>query len=59
MSLADLSEKTGLTKSYLSKIERGERRGSAKSARVIADALGVDVNYITEGNAYQYERESA
>lgn len=59
MSLADLSEKTGLTKSYLSKIERGERRGSAKSARVIADALGVDVSYIIEGNMDLYERESA
>lgn len=46
-SLTDLAENTGLTKSYLSKIERGLRQGSPRSAKVIADALGVYVDDIT------------
>lgn len=46
-SLTDLAENTGLTKSYLSKIERGLRQGSPRSAKVIADALGVYVEDIT------------
>lgn len=56
LSLSDLAEKTGLTKSYLSKIERGSRRGSPHSAKVIADALGVDVEDIA---TIEVERESA
>lgn len=46
-SLTDLAENTGLTKSYLSKIERGLRQGSPRSAKAIADALGVYVDDIT------------
>lgn len=40
MSLEVLAEKTGLSKVFLGKIERGERRPSAESAQAISEALG-------------------
>lgn len=43
MTLDDLAEETGLTKSYLSKVERGQSNPSIAAALKIARALGVDV----------------
>ncbi len=43
MTLEDLAEETGLTKSYLSKVERGQSTPSIAAALKIARALGVDV----------------
>ena len=43
MSLQDLAEKTGLTKSYLSKVERGLSTPSIAVAMKLSSALHVDV----------------
>jgi transcriptional regulator with XRE-family HTH domain len=43
MSLQDLAEKTGLTKSYLSKLERGLSTPSIAVAMRLSSALHVDV----------------
>ena len=43
LTLDDLAEETGLTKSYLSKVERGQSNPSIAAALRIARALGVDV----------------
>ncbi|EFV12644.1 helix-turn-helix domain-containing protein [Segniliparus rugosus] len=43
MTLEELAERTGLTKSYLSKVERGLSTPSIAVALKIAGALGVDV----------------
>lgn len=44
LSLAALAERTGLTKSYLSKVERGISQPSIASALKIAHALHTDVS---------------
>ncbi len=41
MTLAELSESTGLTSAYLSMIERDMREPTLSTLRKIADALGV------------------
>ncbi len=43
LTLQHLAETTGLTRSYLSKIERGQATPSIAVALKVADALGVDV----------------
>ena len=43
MTLATVAERTGLTKSYLSKLERGQSSPSLVVAFKLAGALGVDV----------------
>lgn len=43
MTLEDMAEATGLTKSYLSKVERGQSVPSISAAMKIARALDVDV----------------
>lgn len=43
MTLAGLSEASGISKSYLSEIETGRKPGSAKTLAAIATALGVTI----------------
>lgn len=45
LSLRDLAEKTNLTASFLSQLERGVVNSSLKSLQKIADALGVQLLY--------------
>ena len=44
ITLRDLSERTGVTASYLSEIERGLKPGSAATLSRIADALGTTID---------------
>jgi len=55
LSLSDLSEKTGLTSAYLSRLERGEYRSmSLKTLHRLADALGMSlVELLTKGQVLQ------
>ncbi|WP_211241090.1 helix-turn-helix domain-containing protein [Pseudonocardia spinosispora] len=46
LTLEALATRTGLTKSYLSKIERGHSVPSIASAIKLADALNVEVGYL-------------
>lgn len=48
LSLKDLADLTGLNNSYLSKIERGLHQGSARTLKLIALALDVDVDDILD-----------
>ncbi len=51
LSLQELAEQTGLTASFLSKVERGESSPSIESLRKIGRALGVPIFYfLTETN---------
>ncbi|VBB44473.1 Transcriptional regulator (Cro/CI family protein) [uncultured Desulfatiglans sp.] len=50
MTLQELADLTGLTKSYLSKIERSKKAPPYSTVNKIANALGVDVRFIFEGN---------
>ncbi|GGG15531.1 DNA-binding protein [Lysinibacillus alkalisoli] len=45
LTLKDLSEKTGLSLSFLSQIERGASSLSITSLKKIADALQIPINY--------------
>lgn len=51
MTLATVAERTGLTKSYLSKLERGQSSPSLVVAFKLAGALGVDVETLFGENA--------
>ena len=42
-TLAELSSEIGISVAYLSDIERGNRHGSDRTLKMIADALGVSV----------------
>jgi len=42
-TLAEVSGEIGISIAYLSDIERGNRHGSEKTLKLIADALGVSV----------------
>lgn len=54
LTLEQLAEQTGLTKSYLSKIERGQSTPSIAVALKVARALDVDVGRLfSEGSAQQ------
>ena len=44
ITLRDLSERTGVAASYLSKIERGLKPGSAATLSRIANALGTTID---------------
>jgi transcriptional regulator with XRE-family HTH domain len=44
LSLGTLGDRTGLSKSYLSKVERGHSTPSIAAALKISDALGVDAS---------------
>ncbi|WP_206127514.1 helix-turn-helix domain-containing protein [Burkholderia sp. Ac-20379] len=46
LSLQDLADRTALTKSYLSKVERGLNTPSIATAMKLAGALSVDVNQL-------------
>ncbi|MFX1760957.1 helix-turn-helix domain-containing protein [Rhodococcus sp. As11] len=50
LTLDALAEQTGLTKSYLSKVERGIRTPSIAVALKIAGALDADVSQLFSGN---------
>ncbi|USI93107.1 helix-turn-helix domain-containing protein [Rhodococcus pyridinivorans] len=50
LTLDALAERTGLTKSYLSKVERGLRTPSIAVALKIASALDADVSQLFSGN---------
>lgn len=43
LTLAKISGEIGISVAYLSDIERGNRHGSDKTLKMIADALGVSV----------------
>jgi len=49
LTLEDLAVKTGFTRSYISKIERGEAVPAIGAALKIADALNVSVNELIGG----------
>jgi len=53
LSLRDLAEKTDLTASFLSQLERGIVNSSLKSLQKIADALGVQLLYFLAENPSQ------
>jgi transcriptional regulator with XRE-family HTH domain len=53
LTLAALAQQTGLTKSYLSKIERGHSTPSIAVALKVAKALDVDVGRLFSGEAAQ------
>jgi transcriptional regulator with XRE-family HTH domain len=53
LSLRDLAEKTSLTASFLSQLERGITNSSLKSLQRIADALGVPLLYFLSENLSQ------
>ena len=42
-TLAEISSEIGISVAYLSDIERGNRHGSDRTLKMIADALGVSV----------------
>lgn len=42
-TLAEISGEVGISVAYLSDIERGNRHGSDRTLKMIADALGVSV----------------
>ena len=44
MTLSELAKNSGLTKSYLSRIESGERSPTIKSVQSICSGLGVSTN---------------
>jgi len=48
LTQAQLAEKIGTNKIYISQIERGERQGSLSLLRKLADALRVDVTDIAD-----------
>lgn len=53
LSLRDLAEKTALTASFLSQLERGVVNSSLKSLQKIADSLGVQLLYFLAENLSQ------
>ena len=57
MTLATVAERTGLTKSYLSKLERGQSSPSLVVAFKLAGALGVDVETLFGENPDPAESE--
>jgi len=50
MTLQQLADMTGLTKGYLSKIERSQKSPPFSTLNRVARALGVDVNYLINEN---------
>lgn len=44
VSLRALSQKTGISRSYLSEIERGQKSGSAATLSRIAEELGTNID---------------
>lgn len=55
MTLQQLADMTGLTKGYLSKIERSQKSPPYSTLNRIARALGVDVNYLINDNGEALE----
>ena len=51
LSYQELATKTGLSTSYLNDIEKGKRYPKPDKTTIIADALGVDYNYMVSTNA--------
>ena len=50
MSPADLAEQTGMSVSYISHIETGIKHASLESGVRIANALGITVDQVLNGN---------
>ena len=50
MSQADLAEQTGMSVSYISHIETGSKHASLESVGRIANALGITVDQVLNGN---------
>jgi transcriptional regulator with XRE-family HTH domain len=50
MTLQELADLTGLTRSYLSKIERSKKAPPYSTLNRIAGSLEVDVNFLLKGN---------
>jgi transcriptional regulator with XRE-family HTH domain len=55
LTLQDLEEVTGLSKGYLSKIERSEKSPPYTTMNKVAKALGVDVSFLISANVDQIE----
>lgn len=55
MTLQDLEEITGLSKGYLSKIERSEKSPPYSTLNTVAKAMGVDVSFLINANMDQVE----
>lgn len=51
MNQADLARVTGLHQSHISLLERGRRRSTRKTLRIIAAALGCDVDDLVRKRA--------
>lgn len=48
-SQEELAQETGLHRTYISDIERGNRNVSLENIKKIADALDVQLNYLLKG----------
>jgi transcriptional regulator with XRE-family HTH domain len=55
LTLQEIEEVTGLSKGYLSKIERSEKSPPYTTLNKIAKALGVDVSFLINANVDQIE----
>ncbi len=51
MSQEDLAYKTGLNRTYIGSLERGERNVSILNIRILANALGVSPGQLANANA--------
>ncbi len=51
LSYQELQDKTGLSLSYLSDIEKGKKYPKPNKITILAEALGVDYNYMVSTNA--------
>jgi transcriptional regulator with XRE-family HTH domain len=54
-TLDELADKCGLSKTYLSQIELGQRRPSMKSLERISKALKADATFFMDDNATTFE----
>lgn len=47
LTQADLADKAGLSRPYLTEIESGKKNGSVRAMKAIAKALQISVNHLT------------
>ncbi|MFZ5650161.1 MAG: helix-turn-helix domain-containing protein [Bacillota bacterium] len=48
LTQAELSRTTGLSRGYIAAIEQGRRHPTIKTLAIIAEALGVEIEVLTE-----------
>lgn len=56
LSLEDLSEKTGIASSQLSRYETGKHSPSVARALLVAEALGVSLDFLVTGSTAEPRR---